>query len=499
MSNPERAAAVKQTFEIAWDGYYQYALGNDTLRPISRTSDNGLNGWGASIVDALSTSLIMGDERIIKQIVDYIPEIDYDTPKTPPDVTISLFETTIRHLGGLLSAHDLLTGPLMKLAPGDSEDKVSAILKQAVHLADLLKVGFDTPSGVPINDLYFGPPRPSNETQNGLATVGTLVLEWTRLSDITGIKEYGELAQKGESYLLNPQPPLGEPFPGLLGTNIDVRNGSFLDSSGGWNGGTDSFYEYLMKMYVYDTRRFAHYKDRWIAAADSSIKYLASHPTTRPDITFLAAYKGRDNLSFVLTHLACFDGGSFILGGLTLDRQDYIDFGLELVKGCHNTYVSTATGIGPEVFRWQDDKVPLNATNNGGPPVNQSMFYDKAGFWIPTNGDDYVLRPEVIESFYYAWRATGDPMYQEWAWDAYLAINRTTRVGAGYSDIDHVNVPGGGGFSNDNQESFFFAEVLKYSYMIHAEEAPWQVSATHDNQFVFNTEAHPVKVAGTPI
>ena len=37
-------------------------------------------------------------------------------------------------------------------------------------------------------------------------------------------------------------------------------------------------------------------------------------------------------------HLACFDGGNFILGGLVLDEQKYIDFGLQLVEGCEDTY-----------------------------------------------------------------------------------------------------------------------------------------------------------------
>ena len=46
---------------------------------------------------------------------------------------------------------------------------------------------------------------------------------------------------------------------------------------------------------------------------------------------------------------------------------------------------------------------------------------------------------------------------------------KNTRVGSGYSSIDNVNVAGGGGFSNF-QESFFFAEVLKYAYMIHADQ-----------------------------
>lgn len=195
------------------------------------------------------------------------------------------------------------------------------------------------------------------------------MLEWTHLSDITGDDKYAKVTQIAEDYLLNVRnPEVGEPFPGLIGTDVNITDGHFTDSSGGWNGGTDSFYEYLIKMYVYDQDRFAIYKDRWIAAVDSSIKYLASHPTSRPELTFLAAYDGPNQLQFVSTHLACFDGGNIILGGLTLDNDDYVKFGLDLVEACHATYTATATGIGPEVFYWQDSKLPANASNNGGRP-----------------------------------------------------------------------------------------------------------------------------------
>lgn len=65
-----------------------------------------------------------------------------------------------------------------------------------------------------------------------------------------------------QTYLLNPQPAFAEPFPGLVGTNIAIENGSFVDAQGGWNGGDDSFYEYLIKMFVYDPTRFSDYRDR---------------------------------------------------------------------------------------------------------------------------------------------------------------------------------------------------------------------------------------------
>lgn len=178
--------------------------------------------------------------------------------------------------------------------------KIEPLLEQAKNLADNLKFTFDTPTGIPDNSLFLAPPRIGNSTSNGVATTGTLILEWQRLSDLTGDPSYGELAKKAESYLINPlNPELGEPFPGLIGTDISISNGSFLDSRGGWTGGTDSYYEYLIKMYLYDPETFAEYKDKWVEAVDSSIEYLASHPTSRPDLTFLAYYRNNTDTGIV--------------------------------------------------------------------------------------------------------------------------------------------------------------------------------------------------------
>jgi mannosyl-oligosaccharide alpha-1,2-mannosidase len=418
----------------------------------------------------------MGQKDIVNQIISYIPTIDWSSTST----TVSLFETTIRYLGGMLSGYDFLSGPLAHLT-NDSAN-VAALLEQSVNLANNLSYAFNTPSGVPYNQLNFSI-HGAIDQPNGLATVGTLILEWTRLSDLSGDTSYADLVSKAESYLLNPSPSAAEPFPGLVGTNIDPTTGEFLNARGGWVGGDDSFYEYLIKMYVYDRTRYKALKNRWVAAADSTIKYLTSHPTTRPDLTFVAAFNNTTPL-LLSDHLACFHGGNFILGGQVLANQTFIDYGLALVDGCHATYASTATHIGPELFSWDPDRVP----------AGQEAFFAQNGFYILEQG--YQLRPEVIESYYYAYRATGNTKYQDWAWDAFVAVNKTTRVGSGYSTIEDVMAKDGGGFA-DMMESFWFAEVLKYSYLIQVDDdAEWQVSQSGNNKWVWNTEAHPLRVYG---
>jgi mannosyl-oligosaccharide alpha-1,2-mannosidase len=387
----------------------------------------------------------MGEREIVNQILDYVPKIVWQS-----NTTVSLFETTIRYMGGLIAGYDLLSGPRLNLV--DNPQQVSSLMEQAKSLADNLKFAFKTKSGVPHNDLMF-PNMYVDAENNNLATTGTLIMEWTRLSDLISDSEYFELANKAEQFLLNPKPAKGEPFPGLLGTDISVMTGEIVNDSGSWSGGADSYYEYLIKSYIYDPKRFGTYKDAFVRAAESAMKFLRSEP--KPGTVFLAQFNGR-SVNNYSQHLTCFDGGTFILAGMTLDRKDMLDFGLELVQGCRNTYAATATKLGPEQFSWDGGRVPQN----------QKEFFAKNGFWISSGW--YILRPEGLESMYYAYRATGDPKYQDWAWEAFQAINQVCRTESGFTDISNVNAPDGGP-KGDNQESFFFAEVLKYAYLIQAE------------------------------
>ncbi|EEA26373.1 glycosyl hydrolase 47-like protein [Talaromyces marneffei ATCC 18224] len=477
VESPDRANAVKQAFQIAWEGYYAHAFPHDQLHPVNNGYDDFYGGWGASVVDALSTAAIMGHKDIVDQILDHIPNINFAYSN---ETTISLFETTIRYLGGLLAGYDLLSGPAASLV--SDKNKVDALLSQAQVLANTLSYAFETPSGVPYNNLLINKRSNDGSTTNGLATTGSLVMEWTHLADLTGNATYAKIAQKAESYLIRPQPPWAEPFPGLVGSTIDIATGEFMDNYVSWNGGDDSFYEYLIKFFIYDPSRFSEYRDVWLAAAKSTLENLLSHPSPKPELTFVNIW---DNGTMIPTsqHLTGFIGGNFLLAGSVLGRNDLIEAGLAFTDSWHATYNSTATMIGPEVFAWDETGVP----------AQQATFYKEAGFYI--TAADYVLRPEVLESYYYAYRITGETKYQDWAWDAFLAINSTCHIGSGYSGIKDVNVAGGAGYDNE-QESFFFAEVLKYSYMIHAEDADWQVKADGSNKFVFNTEAHPFKIVG---
>lgn len=113
---------VKRAFLHAWGGYKSKAWGHDEVRPVTGHSSNGFNGWGATIVDSLSTLLLLNLTEEYSLARTHVRQIDFTTISGEKSVygqlkdsrTVPVFETIIRYLGGLLSAYDLSGGdPLM--------------------------------------------------------------------------------------------------------------------------------------------------------------------------------------------------------------------------------------------------------------------------------------------------------------------------------------------------------------------------------------------------
>jgi mannosyl-oligosaccharide alpha-1,2-mannosidase len=50
------------------------------------------------------------------------------------------------------------------------------------------------------------------------------------------------------------------------------------------------------------------------------------------------------------------------------------------------------------------------------------------------------LRPEAIETLFYLWRSTGDPIYREWGWNMFRGFERWCRLeSGGYATLHNVN------------------------------------------------------------
>jgi len=172
----QRLEKVREGFEHAWKGYKADAWGHDEVYPAYGGAKDSFGGWGATIVDSLDTLVIMGFNEEFDEALEWV-KTKFDMTKNPT-ASLSFFETTIRYLGGFLSAYDL-TGE-------------EVLLQKAKELGDYLLNAFvgdnEFPSGT------FAVQKSSNypSSSHCLAEIGTIQVEFTRLSVLTGNPIYDQ-------------------------------------------------------------------------------------------------------------------------------------------------------------------------------------------------------------------------------------------------------------------------------------------------------------------
>ncbi|CAO3700030.1 unnamed protein product [Rhizopus stolonifer] len=456
-----RAQSVRNAFKHAWDGYSNYAYGHDELAPISNKISDSRNGWGASIFDGLDTIIIMGLEDEYTRAVQHIKAVDWTVSDSPSKT----FETNIRYLGGLLSAYDL---------KGDA-----ILLKRAVELADkVIMPAFETPNRIPAAyvDVESGKPMEGNVIF--LAEFGSLQLELVRLSQLTGDDKY----QKAGNNILEKISKVPSQLPGLYPMLWDLdtftAEGSYITISGG----SDSYYEYLLKTHILMEGQETLQLDMWNTAVDSMQKHLRSE--TLNGRVYLAEIEQEFKL-MQSGELVCFMPGNLLLGAGYLKNPELAVFAHELMESCYGTWSDSPTGLAPETWSWIDK---LQNITEYPDELKQTML--TKGFLAQDPG--YDLRPETAESLFYFYRMTGDKQYQDRAWSIFEAIEKYCKTPSGYTRVSNVtNLEDVGPL--DFEESYFFAETLKYLYLIFSD--PKYISL---DEYIFNTEAHPFKLK-TPI
>lgn len=130
----KRQRAVRNAFQHSWNGYKGHAWLRDELTPISGGYKSSLGGWAATLIDSLDTLLILDLDEEFEAALRALHYVDFSTPRI---ATVHVFETTIRHLGGLISAYDL------------TEGKHPILFEKAEELGELLYGAFDTPNRMP--------------------------------------------------------------------------------------------------------------------------------------------------------------------------------------------------------------------------------------------------------------------------------------------------------------------------------------------------------------
>lgn len=473
--NDERREAVKRAFVFAWQKYKDKAwgeflpvllgcclvenaygtcasrAGHDEVRPVTGVPSDPFQGWGATIIDSLETLLIMGLEEEYERCREHVWKVDFrlisgndwargwradlsrretqgdDAVASDEDDWLSkrdyldeyayederferqgrqshqlmaTFETGIRYLGGLVGAYDL---------SGDT-----IILERAKELGKVLGRGFDTTSGLLLPRFDAG--SKSDYFHNGrvsLAEVGSMTLELTRLSQVTGDRWYFDRAQRAIDYIQHvivPASSLGPLVPAMFDSNTD--EGLSINGYYTFGAMADSYYEYLIKQHQLIGGATDQFADMYARAVDKAKEVLYA------DLPF---YKGRNmmtisgrhhpgrGLQYDLEHLSCFAGGMLGLGAKLLDRQADLDVGHAFTRTCYHLGAATPSGLQPE------------SVNFLRPDLPEGLFYENITAIVEDGEDEYITvnklkgmpqgtsgadgrylgRPETAESVFY--------------------------------------------------------------------------------------------------
>jgi mannosidase alpha-like ER degradation enhancer 2 len=370
------AAAVKEAFLHAWNGYAQYAWGHDQLLPLSR----GYRDWyGTSLVmtpvDAFDTMLLMGltDEAARAKAL-ILERLRFDR-----DTSVQVFEVTIRLLGGLISACQM-----------DGDPRFLALARD---LGNRLLPAFASRTGMPYRFVNLATAAVSGPVSNP-AEIGTLTLELGTLSKLTGDPRYYDAAKRAVVSLFDRRSTIG-----LVGSAINVETGEWRDKDSHITGGIDSYYEYLLKAWLlFGDRDFKRMWDASIAAAN---RYL-------PDERASGYWYGHANMDTGARTTTRFGALDAFFPAVLAKSGDTARAGW-LMQSVFLMW--TRFGIEPEEL----DYVTMQPVHPG-----------------------YVLRPEAIESAYYLYRLTGDRRYQDMGRVMVDSLLHYTRAETGFTALRSV-------------------------------------------------------------
>uniref|UniRef100_A0A1Y1L4V4 alpha-1,2-Mannosidase n=1 Tax=Photinus pyralis TaxID=7054 RepID=A0A1Y1L4V4_PHOPY len=424
----ERRDRVREMMKHAWDNYVKYAWGKNELRPITKRAHSasifGTMPVGATILDGLDTLYIMGLQDEFKKGRDWVAnELNIDSLASD----VSVFEVNIRFVGGLLSCY-ALTGDVL------FRDK-------AQEIADKLLPAFQTPTGIPNALVNFrtGSSKNYGWASGGssiLSEFGTLHLEFAYLSDVTGNPIYRSKVDHIRQHIRSMEKPKG-----LYPNYLNPKTGKWGQHHISMGALGDSFYEYLLKAWMQSNKEDNEARQMFDDAMQAVMQHMLH--TSSSGLTYFAELKF-DRPEHKMDHLGCFSGGLLALASKSLKNEmsdKYMDIADKITNTCHESYARSQTKLGPESFRF-----------TGGVEARALKSSEKY----------YILRPEVIESYFYMYRLTKDQKYRDWGWQAVEALEKHCRVPGGYTGLKNVDTDEP--LQDDVQQSFFLAETLKVCY-----------------------------------
>ncbi|VDD75134.1 unnamed protein product [Mesocestoides corti] len=432
----------------SWKAYADYAWGMDEVLVLSKMGTRWMNG-GLTMIDSLDTLWMYNMTEEFVQARDWIAftiNFDYNNDRT------NVFESTIRLLGGLLSAYHV--------------SKDSVFLKKADLIGHKLLAAFNSPSGLPFTDINLQTLRTSlagTSKTVSLSEVATLQLEFNELAMLLQDKSIAKPAANVYS-VLNGVKKLS----GLIAifVNMDQPERSSSDTiTLGARG--DSYYEYLLKVWVQTGKKSDWLRNQYLDAV-RGVTDMLLRKSVPNGLTFVGELKSQ-KFSPKMDHLVCFLPGTLAYGHLHGMPVEHLQLAEDLMETCYRLYNNTSTGLSAEI-------VYFNLANP-----------ERPDFYIRQSDAFNLLRPETVESLFYLYRITKRQRYQLWGREIFRAFNTHSRVSpAGFAPI--VDVRSARPIHRDKMDSFWIAETLKYFLLLFDDG----LAARFDlREWVFNSEGHP--------
>ncbi|XP_034368920.1 ER degradation-enhancing alpha-mannosidase-like protein 3 isoform X3 [Arvicanthis niloticus] len=439
---------VLEMFDHAYGNYMEHAYPADELMPLTCRGrvrgqepsrgdvDDALGKFSLTLIDSLDTLVVLNKTKEFEDAVrKVLRDVNLDN-----DVVVSVFETNIRVLGGLLGGHSLAI--MLKEKGEHMQWYNDELLQMAKQLGYKLLPAFNTTSGLPYPriNLKFGIRKPEartgTETDTCTACAGTLILEFAALSRFTGASIFEEYARKALDFLWEKR----QRSSNLVGVTINIHTGDWVRKDSGVGAGIDSYYEYLLKAYV--LLGDDSFLERFNTHYDAIMRYISQPPL----LLDVHIHKPMLNARTWMDALLAFFPGLQVLKGDIRPAIETHEMLYQVIKK-HNFL--------PEAFT-TDFRV----------------------HWA-----QHPLRPEFAESTYFLYKATGDPYYLEVGKTLIENLNKYARVPCGFAAMKDVRT----GSHEDRMDSFFLAEMFKYLYLLFADKEDIIFDI---EDYIFTTEAH---------
>lgn len=406
---PSAQARRRQALSLSLDmarhsmlSYLTYGFPFDELDSMSCGGTDSFGGFYTTLVDGLDTMALVGAHHTFREYASFLcRRLRFDA-----DVNVSVFETNIRLLGGLLSAHLMVVEGIVEWTAHQTGGTGGAsfsspydgcLLQQAHDLALRLLPAFDTASGIPFGVINLAHGVHASESRvTSAAGGGTFMLEFSLMTALTGDDRFLMAARRAAVAIFDSRRASAI---SVVASHLNVDDGTPALRQSLVGTGGDSFYEYLLKTFVLTGDAEFHGMFQVMRHANAmAMRKVSFH--VEVDLT------GRP-VGPIHSSLAAFYPGMLALAG-ELDEAE------RLAKAQHAVF--SRFGAMPE---------GLNLWSNE-----------------PHDGQEvYPLRPEHMESLYVLWSVTRDPFWVDAAVEAAIAVNTRTRVPCGFAGLASVTAP----------------------------------------------------------